>query len=88
MNKQVPVSSKHKDLKLNFIKAAIRRELIVLHNVASKYNSADVLTKILALPVMNYLSGTIYFGKQRFEHLSPFNLSMNQLVIKNPSTNF
>ena len=62
MSKQVSARSKHIDLKYHFVKAALGSGLIVLNDVASKDNPADMLTKILALPVMKHLCDIIHLG--------------------------
>ena len=47
MNKRVSAKSKHIDLKYHYFKAALMCGIIVLRDVASKDNPADLLTKLL-----------------------------------------
>ena len=58
-NKQVTARNKHIDLKYRFVNAAITSKLIVLEDVASSENPADILTKILDLPTLGHLSQLI-----------------------------
>ena len=55
MNNQVSAKSKHIELKHYYAKAALSSGIIVLRDVAFKENPANLLTKVLSLPILKYL---------------------------------
>ncbi len=50
LNKQVSVRNKHIDLKYHFVKAVMKSKIIILKDMKSADNTADMLTKVLDLP--------------------------------------
>ena len=47
------------DLKYHYLKDALKREVVVLHDVISAENPADMFTKILDLKILKHLTRII-----------------------------
>ncbi len=56
LNKQVSAGDKHIDLKYHYVKAASKSNIIILKDVKSNNNTADMLPKVFDLPTILRLS--------------------------------